>query len=210
MMIDVRKLNDELPEHRRERRFAQSTRVLTIDYEGRTYPLVLCNISRRGLAGRCTVKLETGASVVVNFEDGTKVAGRVQWTRDALNGFSLVEALPHNLIAQSVRVERARPRRIAVSRPAVLHFRNAVRRAIIRNVSIGGMLVETVGRLRPGQMVHIEAGEYRGVGEIRWSEGSRAGIQLVDPLCLEHFEQASVMRAPGRWASEPTPPRIHT
>lgn len=184
---------DRRAEKRVDRRFRQQSRQITLRIDDREYPFVLCNLSAMGASGRCTIPLEPPQRIVAVFENGAEFPGVVRWARTGLNGIAFARRLPHQLIVPEQRIQRQRERRIAVVRPALVIAGDTVRRAMIRNVSIDGIQIQTMGPLKPGQTVKVQAGRFEATGQVRWAEGDRAGLRLFAPMCLETFEKTSAL-----------------
>lgn len=76
----------------------------------------------------------------------------------------------------------------------------------IRNISAGGMMVETGAPLRVDQRVRIELRNLQTVeGRVAWAAARRAGLQLDTPVGVELIETRGTRR---RGALQPRAPRF--
>lgn len=179
-------------EKRKEKRYMQHRRCLTACVNGETYSVKIRNISAWGGSCQGLHDAKVGARVVLNFEGDGSVVGRIQWAQGDVCGIRFLTPISAERVFFNQRAQGERARRVEVSRPATVVVGDATRRAIIRNVSEGGMMLETFCHLRTGQTINIVAGSFRGEGTVRWSTGTHAGVLLATPLRLELFEKQSI------------------
>lgn len=179
-------------ERRREKRYQQRRRCLTVTVNGYTIPIVVRNISTWGGACQGLLGVEVGAQIELNFEDNCSVRGRVQWVQDDLCGIRFLTPISAAKLFFNQRSQAERARRVPVSRQAVVFLESTARRAIIRNVSESGMMLETFCQLRTGDTIDVVAGKFQCKGLVRWSNGKNAGIELLAPLQLDEFERLSL------------------
>lgn len=180
-----------ITEKRREKRYVQHRRCLTVTIDGSTMPVIIRNISTWG--GSCIglMGARVGARFILTFEGSGSVIGRVQWVQDDVCGMRFLTPIGADKVFYNQRSQAERARRVSVARPATVVADGVPRRAIIRNVSENGMMLETFCQLRAGQSIDIMAGEFCSSGTVRWSSGKQAGVVLAAPLRLDIFERQS-------------------
>lgn len=178
-------------EKRREKRYVQHRRCLTVTMDGSTIPVIIRNISTWG--GSCIglTGARVGARFILTFEGSGSVVGRVQWVQGDVCGMRFLTPISADKVFYNQRSQAERARRVSVARPATVVADGVPRRAIIRNVSENGMMLETFCQLRAGQSVDIVAGGFCSSGTVRWSSGKQAGVALSAPLRLDIFERQS-------------------
>lgn len=176
---------------RSEPRVLQKARVIEIAVDSVRIPFTLGNLSSLGASGRCGRAILSGSRVQLWFEGNRLVEGQVRWSRGALVGIHFSSRLPMDLLTRRNGPAMTRARRFTVNRPGKIVTASACRVATIRNVSENGLLVETSLTLAPGQQVSVNCGALVMEGQVRWARQGQAGIQLVAPLCLEQFDEAT-------------------
>lgn len=79
----------------------------------------------------------------------------------------------------------------------------------IRNISSGGLMLETAAILTAGQRIRIELRNHRSVeGKVVWARAPRAGVQFDTPVDAEELLEAREARHRG--AHAPRAPRLAT
>lgn len=166
----------------------QVRRVIEIAVNGRHLPFTLYNLSSGGAAGRTILPLDLAARVVLHFENGLAMNGRIRWTRAGMVGIAFAGMLPQALIRPSERILRRRPARMDVEHVAHLVAGDEIAPCIIRNVAVMGLMIETQATLKPGQIITILSDRFDFCGQVRWAEEGRAGIRCFTPMDLRLFE----------------------
>lgn len=174
-----------------EPRVLQQARVIEIAVGNVRVPFTLGNLSSLGASGRCGRAIPSGSRVQLWFEGNHLVEGQVRWSRGPLIGIHFSSRLPMDLLTRRNGPATARAKRFAVNRPGKVVTASGDRIATIRNVSENGLLVETSLTLAPGHQVRIDCGALTIEGQVRWARQGQAGIQLLAPLCLEQFDEAT-------------------
>lgn len=189
--VPLRTFGQQAP--RREARVDQSGRVVQLVENEAVQRFQLHNLSGFGASGALATPPAPGATIELIFENGTRIGGRVRWARDALIGIEFFTRLPLDVLQGRGAPEPvARAPRYRVARVATVSVNGISRPATIRNVSRGGMMIESALPLLPGQMVEISSGALTGLhGQVRWSRNGRAGVQLAQPLSIDAFDAAS-------------------
>lgn len=90
-----------------------------------------------------------------------------------------------SLVSSKDTVERA-PRK-SILRAVTLFFNGIERRAIVRNISDTGAMIETDLYVEVGDMISIDiAGHGKREAVVRWVQGARAGIEFTQAMQLGH------------------------
>lgn len=184
---------------RREARHEQHGRAIQLLAGDQVHRFDLHNLSGFGASGAVAVDLAAGTTIELLFENGHRIGGRVRWNREALIGVEFFTSLPMDVLHGRGQGERvARAPRYRVARVATIAVNGITRPATIRNVSRGGMMIETALPLLPGQRIEISTGELSGLsGQVRWSRNGRAGVQLAQALSIDEFDAASARGEPA-------------
>lgn len=182
---------------RREERHDQHGRVIQLIAGEQLCRFDLHNLSGFGASGAVSIDLAPGTTVELQFENGHRIGGRIRWAREALIGVEFFNRLPLDVLHGRGHSEPvARAPRYRVARMATIAVNGITRPGTIRNVSRGGMMIETALPLLPGQWIQISTGELAGLnGQVRWSRNGRAGVQLAQALSIDEFDAASARGA---------------
>lgn len=177
---------------RREPRFAQQGATATLAVDGARQELRLANLSLSGASGSCAKPPRIGAVVELTFRNGRQMIGRVRWVRESLIGIEFMGRLPLDMLRAPAAGHRNRAPRYRVAREATVAANGGLRPAVIRNVSVLGMMIETGFSLMPGQSIEIRTGALAPiVGQVRWARNGRAGVQLAQALSIAEFDAGS-------------------
>lgn len=83
-------------------------------------------------------------------------------------------------------IYRARERRTRVASLASLYFSIHQRKALVRNLSLNGLMLETTLPPPEGQMVVVKLDGLAPIwGRVRWRSGGKAGIRFDQPISAE-------------------------
>lgn len=153
----------------------------------------IVNMSMHGVAGRCDRTLSVGQHVSFQFDNGEYCVGQVRWVNVDKVGIYFSRALPTSIIYGAETRNEFAPRapRYAATRRAMIKVASFQRPAIIRNVSTGGMMIETSLQLNIQQVVTVFCAEVAFVASVRWTAGNLAGIKLRETLDLTAFDELS-------------------
>ncbi|MBA3675883.1 MAG: PilZ domain-containing protein [Sphingosinicella sp.] len=69
-------------EHRAEERYSDIVERATITFRGRDYPVAVVNISARGTQIESDIKPRMGESLIIQFENCSRMHGFVRWVRE--------------------------------------------------------------------------------------------------------------------------------
>ena len=153
------------------------------------------NISDEGMMLLTSGPVRVGEPVTLTLADEVSLEASVKWWDgercgvefdDPIDCAALLEAL-----GDVQRASRSRPLRIPVNRRALAYCDRGLHTVHIHDVSQHGAGITHDGCFEPGMAtkLHFESGdEYRGV--VRWNEGGRAGVFLVEPIPCEKLESA--------------------
>ena len=76
---------------------------------------------------------------------------------------------------------------------AQVYFESHVRRVLIRNLSLNGLMMETALPPEPGQIVVVTIEGLTPIwGQIRWRRDGRAGILFEEPISPEQLFRCAV------------------
>jgi hypothetical protein len=169
------------PERRRETRHLTILRVgALIGPNGRELCLIR-NISAGGLMAHVYSHHETGAAVTVELKSNEAVPGIVVWADESNVGieFDRLIDVEEMLSSQAALDNGWRPRlpRVEVDRLATLRCGARLYGVNTRDISQGGVKVETDQPLDPGREVVLTMEKFRPLaGVVRWCGEGVAGI----------------------------------
>jgi len=168
-------------ERRRDPRHFTILRVgALVGPEGRELCLIR-NISAGGLMAHIYSHHVPGEKVTVELQSNQQVPGSVLWVNESNIGISFSEPVDvEAMLANQTRLEngwRPRPPRVEVDRLATLRCGARLYGANTRDISQGGVKVETDHPLRVGEGVVLTLDRFRPVqGVVRWCQDGYAGI----------------------------------
>jgi PilZ domain-containing protein len=169
------------PERRREPRHLTILRVgALIGPNGRELCLIR-NISARGLMAHVYASHVRDERVSVELKTNQQVSGTIIWTSESTVGVRFDEPVDvaELLSAQTTLPKGWRPRlpRVEVDRLATLRCGARVHGVNTRDISQGGVKVETDQPLEPGAEVVLAMERFRALqGVVRWCRDGLAGI----------------------------------
>jgi PilZ domain len=169
------------PERRREARHLTILRVgALIGPNGRELCLIR-NISAGGLMAHVYSRHETGAAVAVELKSNEAVPGIVVWADESNVGIEFDRQIDveEMLSSQAALDNGWRPRlpRVEVDRLATLRCGARLYGVNTRDISQGGVKVETDQPLEPGREVVLTMERFRPLaGVVRWCGEGVAGI----------------------------------
>jgi hypothetical protein len=175
------------PERRRDPRHLTILRVgAMIGAKGRELCLIR-NISAGGLMAHVYSHHRSGEAVTVELKSHQPIAGTIIWVSESNIGFQFDEPIdvPAMLAHQAVLANGWRPRmpRVEVDRLATLRCGSRLYGVNTRDISQGGVKIETDQELEPGREVVLTLDKFRPVhGVVRWSREGMAGLAFNQPL----------------------------
>lgn len=144
------------------------------------------NISAGGALIRAYCPLEPETPVQVELKERQPLAGRVTWIQGSDAGIAFDEQVD---VVELLRVTSDGPRprmpRIEVSCVGFVREGAILHRALLHNISQGGVSVETANPLTVGADVTVSLPGLAPQGAVvRWNEGSRYGVTFNSVLPL--------------------------
>ena len=175
------------PERRRQERQLTILRVGIIEVEGRRELCLIRNVSAGGLMVHVYTAVSPEQRVVVELKSNQRIDGRVVWAENGNAGIAFEERIDiAALLANPPQLANGwRPRlpRVEIDCLATLRVGAETRWVQVRDVSQGGVKVETDEPIQPGTQVVVTMEHFRPLpGTVRWNGGGGCGIafnQLV-------------------------------
>ena len=180
------------PERRDGERYVTILRVGVLVIGGRRELCLIRNISAGGLMAHVYSPVQPGQRVVVELKTNQQIEGEVEWVRgaDAGIGFDTKVDISQLLANPTVLENGWRPRlpRVEIDRLATLRVGSRTYWVHTRDVSQGGVKVETDQPLEAGTAVVVTLENLRPLaGTVRWQNGRACGIAFNDLLPFEEL-----------------------
>lgn len=179
-------------DRRRQERQLTILRVGLIEADGQRELCLIRNVSAGGLMAHVYSPVTEGQAVVVELKSNQRIAGRVVWVRHGNAGIAFdapVEVA--ELLATPAQLPNGwRPRlpRVEVDRLATLRSGAETLWVHIRDVSQGGVKVETERALEPGTAVVVTMEHFEPLhGNVRWSKDGACGIAFNQPIPFDRL-----------------------
>lgn len=168
-------------DRRRQPRHMTILRVGTLIRDERRELCLIRNISAGGLKAHIYSNLSAGDEVAVEFKSNQRIAGKVIWTEGTNAGIAFGAAVDVEelLSSQTILENGWRPRlpRVEVDRLATLRLGASIFGVGTRDISQGGVKVETDRAFGAGDEVVLTLDRFRSVpGVVRWYEDGLCGI----------------------------------
>ena len=175
------------PDRRRDPRQMTILRVgALVGAHGRELCLIR-NISSGGLMAHVYSHHEQGDRISVELKSNHPIAGCVQWVEESNVGIGFDEPIDvEEMLADQAAIDngwRSRPPRVEVDRLASLRCGAQLFGVNTRDISQGGVKVETDQPLEPGSAVVLFPERFRPIhGVVRWCQGGFAGIAFNEVI----------------------------
>jgi hypothetical protein len=161
-------------------------RVASIVADDRRELCLVKNISAGGALIRAYCSLEPEAEVQVELKEGQPIAGKVNWVRSSDVGITFDEPVD---VVELLKVtsDGLRPRmpRIEVNGVGFVREGAVLHRALLQNISQGGVSVESGNPLTVGADVTVSIPGLASQGAVvTWNDGSRYGIRFNSVIPL--------------------------
>ena len=171
------------PDRRTQSRYITILRVGTLIIDGRRELCLIRNISAGGLMAHVYSNLQMGRQLSVELKTNQRILGTVAWIQGSNVGiaFSELADVEELLATQSVLENGWRPRlpRVEVDRLATLRLGSATYGVSTRDISQGGVKVETDQAFEEGAEVVLTLDKFRPVhGVVRWYHEGLCGISF--------------------------------
>lgn len=149
-------------------------------------PFALHSLSADGATGRLAASLVSGVPVSVLFGADRRVPARIRWVRPPMLGIGFDAPLAADLLAVYARTCTVRAARHRMARVVSVSSGGSADSAVIRNMSRGGMMIETALPLALGQLVDIAMDSDAPLaGQVRWARNGRVGIELIAAAAIQ-------------------------
>ena len=200
-------LSDRVPsasERRADERHLTLFRVGSVTVDDRRELCLIKNISAGGMLIRAYCSLEPGSRLSVELKQGEQIDGTVSWMRDGCAGIefdSPVDVV--ELLAASMDGPRPRMPRVEIRCIASVRQESQVYGLLVRDISQGGLKVETSRSLEIGSEVVVTLpGLPPQAGTVRWSDSGCYGITFNRLLALSELvtwlhDQRDTLRKAG-------------
>ena len=177
-----------------------------------------CSLERLSSAGatlQVTAQLADTEPLRLEVASGQTIAGKIDWSADGEIGFLFDE--PIDIISTLARTlanlpaERRSMPRVEINQLVSVRCGGKVEHARTRNISYGGVGIDTRLALTVGDLVQLTFDALRPLdGVVRWAQDGQAGIAFNEELgwqtlmpWLRHAQRAQTSAAPA--APAPTP-----
>jgi hypothetical protein len=169
------------PERRRDQRHLTILRVGTLFLADRRELCLIRNISAGGLMAHVYSRVRLGERVAVELKTNQRVDGAIAWIDGSNVGIGFVAPINlEEMLATHGSLENGwRPRlpRVEVDRLATLRVGAAVYGVSTRDISQGGVKIETDQPIEEGEDVVLTLEGFPPVpGVVRWSQEGLCGI----------------------------------
>jgi PilZ domain-containing protein len=179
-------------------------RVGSVIIDGRRELCLIKNISAGGMLIRAYCTLETGNRLSVELKHGEQIPGKVSWIGDSCAGIAFDSPVDVvELLAASMDGPRPRMPRVEVRCIASVRQESQVYGLLARDVSQGGIKVETDRKFEIGSDVVVTLpGLPPQQGVVRWSESGCYGITFNRLVALSDLvawlhDQREMLRKAG-------------
>lgn len=166
-------------------------RVGTIFRDDQRELCLVKNISAGGALVRVYCSLRVGQPLKIELKEGSPVTGRVNWIRGSDAGIQFDEPVDvPELLRQSANEHPPRMPRVQLQCFGFVRQGAVVHRAVVRNISQGGVSVEVKKPLHNGAAVTVSLpGLSPQHGVVRWASDERFGITFNIVLGLPQLVQ---------------------
>ena len=175
-----------MPERRTDERHLTLFRVGSVTIGDRRELCLIKNISAGGMLVRLYCDLEPGSPVAVELKQGEQIGGSVSWMRDSCAGITFDRPVDVvELLASSMDGPRPRMPRVEIRCIASVRQESQVYGLLARDISQGGVKVETKRKLETGSEVVVTLpGLAPQAGIVRWSDSDCYGITFNRLIAL--------------------------
>lgn len=185
-------LSDAMPaedERRADERHMTLFRVGSVTIGDRRELCLIKNISAGGMLIRAYCPLEPGTRLAVELKQGEQIDGAVSWMRDGCAGIKFDRPVDVvELLAASMDGPRPRMPRVEIRCIASVRQESQVYGLLARDISQGGVKVETGRRLQIGSDVVVTLpGMSPQAGVVRWNHDGCYGITFNRLLALSEL-----------------------
>jgi len=175
------------PDRRRDPRQMTILRVgALVGAHGRELCLIR-NISSGGLMAHVYSHHDEGDAVTVELKSNQPIPGKIQWVEESNVGIGFDEPIDvEEMLADQAAIDngwRSRPPRVEVDRLATLRCGAQLFGVNTRDISQGGVKIETDQPIEPGTEVVLLLDAFRPLhGVVRWCQSGFAGIAFNEVI----------------------------
>ncbi len=171
----------EPPERRNQQRQLTILRVGILVIDGRRELCLIRNISAGGLLAHIYTPVQPDQPVTVELKSNQQIGGRFIWTEDGNAGIAFDAPVDiAELLANPAQLDNGwRPRlpRVEIDRLATLRAGADTHWVQVRDISQGGVKVDTDRPLEPGTEVVVTLEYFRPLAAtVRWQRDDGCGI----------------------------------
>ncbi len=168
------------PDRRKQTRHMTILRVGTLIVDGRRELCLIRNISAGGLMAHVYSQLAIGQALSIELKTNQRINGKITWVEGSNVGIAFSElADVEELLATQSCENGWRPRlpRVEVDRLATLRLGATTYGVSTRDISQGGVKIETDQPFQVGDEVVLTLDKFRPVhGVVRWYHDGLCGI----------------------------------
>jgi hypothetical protein len=193
-----------LPERREGERHLTLFRVGSVTIGDRRELCLIKNISAGGMLIRAYCAMDVGTRLSVELKRGEQIHGKVSWIKDGSAGIAFDKRVDVvELLASSMQGPRPRMPRVEIRCIASVRQGATVYGILARDVSQGGIKLETNRELEIGSDVVVTLpGLAPQQGVVRWQENGCYGVTFNRLVALQDLvdwlhEQREMLRAAG-------------
>nr|NUR38236.1 PilZ domain-containing protein [Sphingomonas sp.] len=178
-------------ERRTEVRQTSILRLALLDAEGATQLCRVTNVSTHGLQATVFGAVRVGGFVTIRVPDEIALTGSIVWVKGRSVGIKLAEPLPQSALLRFGRDDHSSSKRRRLPRVRIAasgRLRSGGRSYPVEmlDISPAGAMVRTASEIPAlGPVVLDMPGLPKTAGQIRWVEGSRAGLLFAEAVPLQ-------------------------
>ena len=171
------------PDRRKQSRHMTILRVGTLIIDGRRELCLIRNISAGGVMAHVYSQLAIGQQLALELKTNQRISGEVAWIEESNVGIAFTElADVEELLATQSTLENGwRPRlpRVEVDRLATLRIGSRTYGVSTRDISQGGVKIETDQPFETGDEIVLTLDKFRPLqGVVRWYNDGLCGISF--------------------------------
>lgn len=159
------------------------------------------NISRSGARVRVYRRYRIGTRAVIDLKTGHRLEGTVVWAQMGHVGVEFEEMIDVDALFSTESLQakghRARLPRVECQAPVTVRSGDSLLKGQVVDISQGGIKVESEQPIATGRAVVLLPGLYPISSQVRWSEGSHAGIAFDELIPFRRLVERT-----RQWASE--------
>lgn len=185
-------------DRRGARRSCTLCRLARVQFRGDVGLWRVLNMSDEGMMFETRVELCPMDAVTISLSNSVTLGASVVWNDSERCGVRLNIPIDSAALLRSLAAEQQsssfRPLRLPVDSSAIAIDETGMHPLIVKDVSINGMGVTHLDRLRRGMVTKVRFARGRERrGAVRWSDGQNAGLLLLDPFTPEELERATAI-----------------